>query len=60
MAMDHTIYVWNHLPKIGVGFSPDELFTGVQSNHVSLTQLNVWGCPGYILDPQLQDGHKNT
>ena len=56
--MDHAIYVWNHLPKKGVGFSPEELFTGVQSDHVGLNRLHVWGCPGYILDPALQDGKK--
>ena len=53
MAMDHAVWVWNHLPKQGVGFSPMELFTGVRSDHSSLNRLHVWGCPMYVLDPKL-------
>ena len=53
MAMDHAVYVWNHLPKQGVGFSPMELFTGVRSDHTTLNRLHVWGCPVYVLDPKL-------
>ena len=58
MSIDHSIYVWNHLPKQGVGFSPEELWTGTQSDHVSTNQLYIWGLPGYVIDPQLQNGKK--
>ena len=30
------VWLWNHLPKRGVGFSPEELFTGVRSTHADL------------------------
>ena len=53
MALDHAVYVWNHLPKQGVGFSPMELFTGERSDHTSLNRLHVWGCPTYVLEPKL-------
>ena len=54
MAMSHVVWVWNHLPKQGVGLSPLDFFTGVRDSHVSLNRLHIWGCPGYVLDPQLQ------
>ena len=54
MAMDHAVWVWNHLPKQRVGLSPLELFTNVRSDHSSLDRLHIWGCPGYVLEPKLQ------
>ena len=54
MVMTHVVWIWNHLPKQGVGLSPMELFTCVRSDHSSINQLHVWGCPGYILEPKLQ------
>ena len=54
MAMDHAIWVWNHLPKQNIGLSPLELFTTVWSDHSSLNHLHIWGCPGYVLEPKLQ------
>ena len=53
MALNHAIWIWNHLPKKGVGFSPLELFTGVRSDHHELNRLHVWGCPVYVLEPEL-------
>ena len=54
MAMDHAVWVWNHLPKQRVGLSPLELFTNVRSDHSSLNRLHIWGCLGYVLEPKLQ------
>ena len=56
--MSHAVYLWNNLPKQGVGFSPLELFTGIQSDHAQLNRMHVWGCPTYVLEPNLQVGGK--
>ena len=59
-ALEHAVYVWNHLPRSRNGLAPIELFTGVKStsSHPTLMNLRVWGCPAWVLDPKLQDGHK--
>jgi hypothetical protein len=58
-AMDHAVYLWNHLPRKDTLIAPEELFTGVQSvNYELLQRSHVWGCPAYVLDPALQDGKK--
>ena len=58
MALDHAVYVWNHLPKQGVGLSPMELFTGVRKDRTTLNRHHVWGCPTYVLDPRLHNAGK--
>ena len=57
-AMDHAVWVWNRLPKKENGLIPQELFSKVKSTHHDLKRTHVWGCPTYVLDPRLQDGHK--
>ena len=57
MAMEYAIWVYNCIPW-SPGLSPYEIWTGVQSNHEELKQAFVFGCPVYVLDPKLQDGHK--
>ena len=41
MAMDHAVWVWNHLPKQRVGLSPLEPFTNVRSDHSPLNHLHI-------------------
>ena len=39
--------------------SPTESFTGIKhQNHNHLQRLHVFGCPVYVLEPQLQDTKK--
>ena len=58
-AMEHAVHIWNHLPKSRSGLSPHELFTGLkQPEHSNVLRARVWGCPVYVLDPKLCDGHK--
>ena len=58
-AMEQAIYIWNNLPKKGTLLSPLELFTRTKTGKFShLMGLGVWGCPVYVLYPQLQDGKK--
>ena len=59
MALQHAVYLHNKTPKMDNGFSPEELWTGSKGNHEStLCNLHTRGCPAYVLDPSLQDGHK--
>ena len=56
-AMEHAVYLWNNIPQMSHGLTPEEVFTGCKTpNHDALLQARVWGCPVYVLDPKLQDG----
>ena len=58
-AVDQAVHIWNNLPRHRSGLSPYELFTGAKvPNHHAIQRARVWGCPVYVLDPKLQDGHK--
>jgi hypothetical protein len=58
-AMDHSVYLWNNLPRKDTFLAPIELFTGQSlPDYDHLHRSHVWGCPVYVLDPKLQDGHK--
>jgi hypothetical protein len=41
-----------------MGWTPEELWTGLKCNSSPLTRAHTWGCPVYVLDPKLQDGKK--
>jgi hypothetical protein len=58
-ALEHSAYLWNHLPRSDTRLPPQELYTGslfVSYDH--LARLYTFGCPVYVLHPHLQDGHK--
>ncbi|KAG7349585.1 reverse transcriptase RNA-dependent DNA polymerase [Nitzschia inconspicua] len=58
-ALEHAVYLWNHMPKKDSLLAPVELFTGaVFDDYHHLQHSHVWGCPTYVLDPKLQDGKK--
>jgi len=52
-ALSHVAYLHNHTPHQSTGLAPVEVFTKTKSNHNALRNLHVWGCPAYVLDPQL-------
>jgi hypothetical protein len=59
LALEHTVYIWNHLPQKDSLIAPVELFTGGNfGDFEHISRARVWGCPAYILDPKLQDGKK--
>ena len=55
-AMDYATWVWNKLPSMSSGYSPEELFLRTKSSHVDINRARIWGSPLYILDPKLQNG----
>ena len=58
MAIDYAVFLWNHTPHIETGLSPIEIFCRSRMDYGVLRSAKVWGCPTYVLDPTLQDGHK--
>ena len=53
----HAAYIYNRIPGHD-GLSPNEKWFKVVDTHDHLKQLHPWGCPGYVLEARLQDGHK--
>ena len=59
MAVDYAGYHHNHMPRPSVGMlAPIDLLLKTQSARTHFHDMHVWGCSCYVLDPQLQDGHK--
>ena len=57
MAVDYTVYLYNHLPN-EQGIAPTDLFTGVTSPRHKLRDFHMRGDHVYVLDPKLQSGMK--
>jgi hypothetical protein len=58
-ALTHAAWMYNHLPNHHLGWqSPLEVFTKTKSDHRALLRTHVWGCPAFVLEAKLQDGHK--
>jgi len=58
-AVTRAAWLYNRLPNKHLGWkSPLEIFTKTQSDHRELLRTHVWGCPVFVLEPCLQDGHK--
>ena len=58
MAMDYAVWIWNNLP-MDDGLSPEEKWTSTKvANYDHLRRAHVFGCPCYVLNPKLVEGHK--
>jgi hypothetical protein len=58
MAVQHAVFLYNHMPSLESGLSPHDLFTKTRWEHRRFLDLHVWGCPVYVLDKTLSDGKK--
>jgi transposase InsO family protein len=58
MAVDYAVYIHNHIPNRATGLSPLDLFTGTKWPTHKCHDLQVWGCPVYVLDSTMQHGKK--
>ena len=59
MALQYAVYLYNKTPRMDTWRSPEEFWTRTTCDHASiLSNLHTWGCPAYVLDPSLQNGHK--
>jgi hypothetical protein len=57
-AIEYSVWVFNQLPNTETGISPNEIWSSVQSSTEEFSKAHVFGCPVYVLDAALQDGHK--
>ena len=57
-VLDHACWLHNHTPKSSHGWAPIEIFCGTQVACKHLQRVRVWGRPGNVLNPTLQDGKK--
>jgi transposase InsO family protein len=58
LAMNYAAWVHNRLPPGGDGLSPEEIWSSTRVVESHLPRAHVFGCPVYVLDPKLQDGHQ--
>ena len=58
MAVDYAVHVYNHVPNPKSGQTPLDIFTSTIVPRHGIKDFHVWGCPCYVLDPTLQNGHK--
>jgi hypothetical protein len=57
-AIEYALWVFNRMPNIENGLSPNELWSSCPSPTEEFNRAHVFGCPVYVLDVALQDGHK--
>lgn len=57
-AVQHAVWLYNHIPNCISGLSPLEILTKTKSDHRELLGTHVWGCPVFVPDPCIQDGKK--
>ena len=58
MAIDYAIWVYNRLPSLSSGVTPNEVWSQTRCGHEDFGRTHVFGCPVYVLEPKLQDGKK--
>ena len=58
LAVLHAAHVLNRIPREDSGRSPIELFSRKTWASSKFHDFHVWGCPVYVLDTTLSDGHK--
>jgi hypothetical protein len=58
MAVRHAVYIWNRMPSEKNGLSPIDIFTRIRWPQAKFRDLNVWGCPVYVLNSCISGGKK--
>lgn len=58
LAVDHAVFLYNHMPNPSNGLSPHDLLSRSRWPQSKLADCHVWGCPVYVLDKTIQDGKK--
>lgn len=58
LAVDHAVFLVNHVPDPRTGLSPSDIFSKTRWEQKKLNNLHVWGCPVYVLDKMISDGKK--
>jgi transposase InsO family protein len=58
MAVQHAVFLHNHMPNEATGISPHDIFTRSRWEQRKFHDLHVWGCPVYVLEKAMHDGKK--
>ena len=58
MAVNHAVYLYNHVPNELTGLAPIDIFTHTHWTQSKFHDLHVWGCPVYVLDSTITNGKK--
>ena len=58
MAVQHAVFLHNHMPNDKTGISPHDIFTRSRWEQRKFHDLHVWGCPVYCLAKAMHDGKK--
>jgi hypothetical protein len=57
LSMHYAVWIYNRIPRESLGgLTPDEFWSGAQTDHADLKRAHVFGCPVYVLDADLQNG----
>jgi hypothetical protein len=60
LAMNHAVFLYNHIPRGDNGLTPLELLIRSSWSTNRAQHLHVWGCPTYVLDPkQVETAYQN-
>jgi len=58
MAVQHAVFLYNHIPNPATGIAPIDIFTRTRWEQRKFRELHVFGCPVYVLSPKIADGKK--
>ena len=58
MAVQHAVFLCNHVPNETTGMSAHDLFTKTRWQQSKFHDLHVFGCPVYVLEKHIADGMK--
>ena len=56
MAINYVVSVFNRLPQLNTGVSPNKVWSQSRYTHEDFWRARVFGYPVYGLEPKLQDG----
>jgi hypothetical protein len=57
-AIDYALWVFNRLPIFVNGLLPNKIWSSCHAPTEEFNWSHVFGCPVYVLNAALQDGHK--
>ncbi len=57
-VIDYALWMFNSLPNLVNGLSPNKIWSSCCAPTEKFNWSHVFGCPVYVLDAALQDGHK--
>ena len=56
LALSHAVHLHNRIPLTEIRLTPNKLWSICKSSYSAVVQAHPFGCPFYMMQPQLQDG----